>query len=396
MSLERRLQHNDTTRHEYNQFMREYLDLGHMVPVDPQDEPKVLYYIPHSCVVKPDSTTTKLRVVFDASAKTTSGKSLNDLQAVGPVIQRDQFDLALEFRGEDVVLTADVAKIYRQVLLDEMDTWTQCILYRFNKQDRIQAFRLLTVTYGEAASSYLACRALHQVGEEIKHADPRIADVIQNCFYVDNLMIGAATIKDLIDIKEGVTNALIKRGFPLRKWASNEDAILAGVPADELEQTVQIGDRDTIKTLGINWAPKDDTFTFKAEESHEPLSTQTITKRQLASEILRLYDPLGLIQPIIITAKIIFQQLSRVKLNWDEVIPENLAAEWHKLKGELPSLIEVEFPRQALPSQPHYLELHGFSDASMKAYGACIYFSHIDEMGMSTHSYCAPSQEWRQ
>lgn len=90
---------------------------------------KVLYYIPHSCVVKPDSTTTKLRIVFDASAKITSGKSLIDLQAVDPVIQRDQFDLALMFRGEDVVLTANVAKMYRQVLLDKADSWAQCISY---------------------------------------------------------------------------------------------------------------------------------------------------------------------------------------------------------------------------------------------------------------------------
>ncbi|XP_055622849.1 uncharacterized protein LOC129766354 [Toxorhynchites rutilus septentrionalis] len=120
MSLERRLQANDTLRGEYNKFMQEYIELGHMVPVCKHKEKNVVYYIPYSCVVKPDSSTTKLRVkVFDASAKTTTGKSLNDIQAVGPVIQRDQFDLAIEFRGDDVVLSADIAKMYRQVLIEE-------------------------------------------------------------------------------------------------------------------------------------------------------------------------------------------------------------------------------------------------------------------------------------
>lgn len=142
-----------------------------------------------------------------------------------------------------------------------------------------------------------------------------IADVIQNCFYVDNLMVGAATVEKLLQIKEGVTIALYKRGFPFRKSASNREGILEGIPAEDLEQTVQIGERNTIKTLGVNWAPRNDTFTFKAEENQKPFSTQVITKRQLASEILKLCDPLGLIQPIIITAKIIFQQLWKFKLN---------------------------------------------------------------------------------
>lgn len=144
--------------------------------------------------------------------------------------------------------------------------------------------------------------------------------------------------------------------------------------------------------MGINWAPKNDIFMFKAEKSHKPLSTQTMTKRQLASEILRLYDPLGLIQPMIITAKIIFQQLWKFKSGWGDDIPGNLAAEWNKLKGEVPNLVQVEFPRQALPSNPHYLELHGFSDASMKAYGACIYFTHVDADGnTNTQLLCAKS-----
>ncbi|XP_049542547.1 uncharacterized protein LOC125955455 [Anopheles darlingi] len=85
-SLERRLVKDDQLYADYRQFMKEYLALGHMVPVKSEEVHKVQYFIPHSCVVKPDSTTTKLRVVFDASAKSSSGVSLNDLQLIGPVI----------------------------------------------------------------------------------------------------------------------------------------------------------------------------------------------------------------------------------------------------------------------------------------------------------------------
>uniref|UniRef100_A0A182NMZ8 DUF1758 domain-containing protein n=1 Tax=Anopheles dirus TaxID=7168 RepID=A0A182NMZ8_9DIPT len=88
-SLERKLSRHEPTYDEYKRFMREYLELNHFIAVPTHELENVRYVIPHSYVIKPESTTTKLRVVFDASAKTTSGVSLNDLQAIGPVIQPD-------------------------------------------------------------------------------------------------------------------------------------------------------------------------------------------------------------------------------------------------------------------------------------------------------------------
>lgn len=139
-----------------------------MEVVDSKDFSRIGYFIPHSCVIKPDSTSTKLRVVFDASAKSSNGYSLNDLQLSEPAAQRDLFELLLDFRCHDKVVTADIAKMYRQVNVHEQDSWLQCILWRDNPSHKIQAYRLKTVTYGEAAASFLACRALHQVGEEIR------------------------------------------------------------------------------------------------------------------------------------------------------------------------------------------------------------------------------------
>ncbi|XP_058817111.1 uncharacterized protein LOC131680412 [Topomyia yanbarensis] len=162
MSLERRLGQNPGLYNEYKAFMQEYEE---MVPIAAEDLHKVKYFIPHSCVVKPDSTSTKVRVVFDASAKTTSGISLNDIQIVGPTIQRELFDQLIEFKTHDKVLMADIAKMYRQILIADQDTWLQCILWRDNPEKPLKAYRLMTVTYGEASSSFLACRALHEAAE---------------------------------------------------------------------------------------------------------------------------------------------------------------------------------------------------------------------------------------
>ncbi|XP_059221596.1 uncharacterized protein LOC131996159 [Stomoxys calcitrans] len=150
ISLERRLQKNPEIRTQYVHFMREYEELGHIrkvstqyvhfmreyeelghmrkVELDNVIDPK--YFIPHHCVLKPDSTTTKLRVVFDASAKTATGLSLNDIMYTGPVVQSDLFSILLRFRLPRFVFTTDIEKKYRQILLDSSNHQYQLIIWR--------------------------------------------------------------------------------------------------------------------------------------------------------------------------------------------------------------------------------------------------------------------------
>ncbi|XP_054083385.1 uncharacterized protein LOC128920327 [Zeugodacus cucurbitae] len=88
-ALERRLQQLPILRKQYVDFMEEYESLGHMEALPNPNLEKPHYYIPHHCILKPNSTTTKLRVVFDASCRTTTQKSINDIQMVGPTIQNE-------------------------------------------------------------------------------------------------------------------------------------------------------------------------------------------------------------------------------------------------------------------------------------------------------------------
>ncbi|XP_055527398.1 uncharacterized protein LOC129720015 [Wyeomyia smithii] len=292
LNLEKRLATSEQKQNEYKKFMEEYEAMRHMVPIPAEDLHKVKYFFPHGVVEKPDSTST-LRVVYDANAAKTSGISLSDIQLTGPNVQRELMDILIDFRGHNVVLMADIAKMYRQVKVVEEDTWFQCILYRQNPRQPIRLYRLTTVTYGEAASSFLACRALAEVTREEKEDIPMVAEAISNCFYLDNLMLGAPTVSELKHLKESVTIALEKRCFPLRKWATNDPAVVEDIKPEDLETTLNIGDEDIIKTLGIAWNPKTDSFnsaTIKMEET-----AKKISKRELASKILKLFDPMGFI-----------------------------------------------------------------------------------------------------
>ncbi|UYV79842.1 hypothetical protein LAZ67_18000896, partial [Cordylochernes scorpioides] len=163
LNLEKRLEQNENIHVQYKQFMNEYIRLGHMkASCSLQTEPK--YYIPHHCILKAQPT--KLRVVFDASTKTTTQISLNDLLHVGPKLQNNIFNILLKFRTNSVALVADIENMYRQIRLHSDDIKYQTILWRDCKDLELQEYNL-TVTYGLACAPYLAIRTLHQIAHEM-------------------------------------------------------------------------------------------------------------------------------------------------------------------------------------------------------------------------------------
>lgn len=106
--LNQRLSNNTMMQELYRDFMQEYEKLGHMERVV-EKTPDDCYYLPHHGVYRPDKATTKLRIVFNASAPTSTGKSLNDLLLKGDVIE-DIFDIMTQFRKHKFAFTADVKK----------------------------------------------------------------------------------------------------------------------------------------------------------------------------------------------------------------------------------------------------------------------------------------------
>lgn len=160
-SLEHRFSRNSELRRQYIEFLNEYQDLNHMSNSLKGNETSMGLYIPHHAVLKEDSITTKIRVVFDGSAKPSTGVALNETLMVGPEIQDDLFTILVRFRTHVYALTADIEKMYRQVLVHPDDCQYQKILFRDNAGQPIESFTLNTVTYGTSCASFLAVRALH-------------------------------------------------------------------------------------------------------------------------------------------------------------------------------------------------------------------------------------------
>lgn len=196
-SLERTFRGNETFRKRYVEFMREYLDLGHMSLVDnPSDDLHNIVYLPHHGILKESSNSTKLRVVFDASAKNNRGVSLNDALLVGPILQDNLIDIMLRFRFYRIALTADLRRMYRQVLVHPKDRGFQHILWRFSFDKPIIEYQLNTVTYGQASASYLAIRSVRQLAMENVAQYPLASGALLNDTYVGDVISGVNTAEE--------------------------------------------------------------------------------------------------------------------------------------------------------------------------------------------------------
>nr|XP_044248843.1 uncharacterized protein LOC123002543 [Drosophila takahashii] len=353
--------------------MNEYEALGHMKQVHRTEIPANHYFIPHHCVLKPESSTTKLRVVFDASCKTTSNKSLNDILYAGPTVQSELFAILLRFRTHKYVFTADIEKMYRQVWIHPDDQYHQLIVWRMNPSDDLKYYRLKTVTYGTTSAPFLATKCLDYLSEKAKDQFPLGSSALKHDFYVDDCLTGANSVAEAVQIQKELNKILLPSGFKLRKWCSNNGQILTDVPEADTIKTVKLDEtlkHYSVKTLGLVWMPQRDQLCGRSQKSEASI----ITKRVVSSESAQIFDPLGLFAPVVVKAKIFMQTLWTLNLSWDDELPQELQNDWKNYRSDLQALNSMQIPRHIYNEKvPVHQEVHTFVDASERAYGAAVY-----------------------
>ncbi|XP_073820633.1 uncharacterized protein [Musca autumnalis] len=171
---ERRLLRDPQLKRQYDENIQEYILLRHMTPIQVNDplHTASCFYLPHHAVIKPDSTTTKVRVVFNASYPSSNGLSLNDILYTGPVLQNDLTILIHNWRFYRYVFNGDIQKMYRQIRVNSAHTPFQRILFRKSPNDPLQDFELKTVTFGVNCAPYLAIRTMMQLAQDVKETFP--------------------------------------------------------------------------------------------------------------------------------------------------------------------------------------------------------------------------------
>ncbi|XP_030750245.1 uncharacterized protein LOC115878029 [Sitophilus oryzae] len=164
--------------------------------------------------------------------------------------------------------------------------------------------------------------------------------------------------------------------FQLQKWATNSTKILQHI--QNPSTILKIGKDQRTKILGLYWSYEDDQLMYTIADF---ISLNKFTKRTIMSDIAQIFDPLGLLGPCIILGKILLQSLWSLKLDWDESLPATIDNQWRQLRQELPVLNILKIPRFVSNTSIVKLELHGFADASLQAYGACPYIRSLSSSG---------------
>ncbi|XP_075157897.1 uncharacterized protein LOC142231164 [Haematobia irritans] len=383
---EARLLRTPALKSEYDNVLEEYLLLNHMRRVSIPNSSVSngsLYYLPHHAVIKPESTTTKVRVVFNASSATSNGTSLNDVLYTGPVLQNDLTVVILKWRFYQFVFNGDISKMYRQILVDPDHSRFQKILFRKDPNLPIQDYELKTVTFGINCAPYLAIRTLLRLADDVQSVYPLASDILRKSMYVDDALVGAHSIAETIEARNQLVRALGSAGFQMRKWTSNSKEVIADIPSEDLlcDDFLRFNDRSTAKTLGIRWNAMSDCFYFSTQPFPE---TNSFSKREVLSQISKLFDPAGWLSPCIIIAKIIMQKIWIEKTEWDEVIPPAILSQWKLFREKYMAINSLRIPRwfQYVPNCN--IQFHGFCDASEKAYAGVLYVRIETDRGIST------------
>ncbi|XP_052280772.1 uncharacterized protein LOC127878293 [Dreissena polymorpha] len=229
----------------------------------------------------------------------------------------------------------------------------------------LTTYRFRAVLFGATCSPFILSATI------LKHLtlnkDNPAASTISNDLYVDNVVSSFTSETDVLKYFRQARELMAAGGFNLRSWTSNSSELRAMAEAEG------VVDRDAvIKVLGLLWEPEIDQMSFVMRSIN---SKEKATKRGILQQTSTIYDPLGMLAPVTIRAKLLIQDLWKRKYAWDTPIPEREQNTWLHIAEDLNEAMTTSFPRlYFLDSPPNMVDedyvLHVFVDASTRAYGA--------------------------
>ncbi|GFV21971.1 integrase catalytic domain-containing protein [Trichonephila clavipes] len=347
-------------------------------------EDKTIFYLPHTAVIREDKTTSKLRIVFDASSHAKGQLSLNDCLHIGPNLNPDIFLLLVKFRENRVAFTADIKQAFLQIQLDEEDRDVTRFLWNENPngpEELIQSYRMTRVLFGVSSSPFLLAATIKHHLKRYVEKFPETCEMLNNSLYVDDLVSGRENVEQAFKTSLESVDIFKGASMILRKWQTNSPQLRdrwkeIGM---DIGQSVESKTQTLVpsKILGVAWNPDQDTFYFDTGDIIKFLKKRTNTKRCLLQAAGRIFDPVGFLSPFIIRLKILIQELWCLGLDWDEFFPKNLESSWNEWCEEVPELNTFSIPRYylgyALQNEIDNIQIHCFSDSSKKAYGTVVY-----------------------
>ena len=308
-NTEKRLLKKPDLMKAYDEVIDNYLDKGYIRRVSiAEKQPDSKWYLPHFAILKPNKATTKLRIVFDASAKY-EGRSLNDMIYSGPKLQSELFDVLLRFRSHSIALVCDIAEMYLRIQLPEADRVYHRFLWRGCNQERDpEEYEFNRVVFGITSSPFQAQFVIQKHAELYKSEYPMASETALKSTYMDDSTDSVTDEEQGIKLYHQLTTLWNKADMHARKWLSNSSEVLSAIPVEARASDIDLdnGELPIVKTLGILWRAKEDIFCF---HSSAPENSEIITKRSFLRAVATLFDPLGFLAPFVVRAKVVMQTM---------------------------------------------------------------------------------------
>ena len=371
-SLKRRLSRDQELLEGYTRQMDSYLKQGHAAVGAVLAEEHSTWYLPHHPVIHP-AKPGKVRIVYDGAA-THRGISINNRLLSGPDLTNDLVGVLIRFRQHHVALCADIEAMFMQIAVTPRDRSALHFLW-WPEGDLSRPPEIHHMTrhvFGLTSSPACATFALQRTAKDFGSSYMDLATkTVNRNFYVDDLLTSLPSIKEASKLATDLKQMVRQGGFNLTKWTSNEPAAIRHMMPDDLRSSSGLVPlySPAERALGLQWHTDSDVFSFDARIPERPC-----TKRGILSAVSSIYDPLGLISPMILAPKLLLQELSRHKVSWDDPIPPNMKTKWEAWLESAEALCQLKFSRCFTSIKaPAERQLHIFCDASELGYGACAY-----------------------
>lgn len=362
---------------EYEEVLQEWVQEGVIEQVPEHELGNVKHYLPHRHVVK-QSSTTKVRPVFDASAHVQREPSLNDCLEKGCNMIEKIPSLLLRFRLKQIGVVADIRRAFLQISVYPDDRNYLCFLWK-DQSGKTVVFRHKRVVFGVVCSPYQLNAVIHyhlnmeleksQVGNS-KYSQETI-ETLMNSFYVDNT-VTSLDDQNSVNTFINEAKALMAEGkFDLRGW--------------EYGQNLESSDKGTsTNVLGLLWDSKQDTLQVNVD-TLKPLPSK-ITKRCILSVAQTVFDPIGFTSPVMLKPKLILRELWNSNLGWDECVGDEVSYRFLDWMDQLRFLDDAKIPRWVLNTTDTgkgKWSVHTFCDASELAYATAVFLRVETEKGVS-------------
>ena len=260
-------------------------------------------------------------------------------------------------------------------------------------------YRSNRVIFGAGPSPFLLNATIKHHIEKYREKDSDFSDKKKNSFFVDDLVTGNDSVEEAFELYKKTQNRMAEGGFLMRKWKSNESGLEKMIEnykrqqeslnekstdaengetkelSDRLEKVVSTSD----KVLGEQWNKLDEKLQIETEKFAENIEgIEKATKSSVLSTIAKMYDPIGIISPVLVDAKILLQEICKERIGWDDELSDRLRALWFKWIESLRLAKTIEVERSVMKVKKvdvKEIAIHGFSDASQKAYCGVIYLA---------------------